>query len=87
MKPRTPTRLNGMVKESIAAKSAITCHLTLPYCGSNARVQAVSGGFINLRGERVFSLRLGQPQGMVCTWSRPHGRRPAHGNGHDLMSR
>jgi hypothetical protein len=48
-----PGRLRGMVDDSIAADSAITCHATLP-----TAERAVCRGFYDRHRDAVFPLRL-----------------------------
>lgn len=52
-----PGRLQGMVRESLAAGSFITCHSTLPYSGTGAPA-AICRGFYNRHGHRSNVLRI-----------------------------
>jgi len=60
-----PGRLTGMVKESIAQDSAITCHQTLPYGAYEVEGQAVCRGFFDKHGDKVMPLRLANGMGLI----------------------
>ena len=58
-------RLKGMVEESLAQDSAITCHQTLPYGGYAVPGGAVCRGFYDAHGHRVTPLQIAERIGLV----------------------
>ena len=70
-----PGRVAGMVKDSIAADSAIICHSTL-YDGEQPK-QAVCRGFFDRYAKDSLPLRLAVALDLVQEWELPEGARHA----------
>lgn len=63
-----PGRVAGMVKDSIAAEAAITCHSTLYSEGTQ---QAVCRGFFDRHANSVLTLRLAQAMDIIVFTDQP----------------